>query len=161
MGYTTANFRSRLAAGNKTEQYVAEKLAEVGVTVVKPEYPAGLPTKFYTENQVDLIANDQVLEIKGRNLQFNNTEDYPYPTIFVEGKPGFDQKKFRPKFYLTVSNKSGAVIALDVDETFDRWTSEPVTDRFRQHTMETYVSRREDWIGFDELLRRLNERSGN
>ncbi len=155
MAYTKNDFRRRLAQGNKTELYLADELIKAGVIVVKPEYPDGMPTSYYTQNQVDLIANDRILEVKGRNLEFDHVANYPYPTIFVEGKPGFDSKVRTPDFYVNVSNVTGSIIALDVDATRDSWTVEPVRDRYRNHIMDTYISRASDWIDFDEFVRRI------
>jgi len=153
--YNKQNFLNRLASGNKTELFLAERLAEAGIVVVKPEYPEGMPTSYYTLNQVDLIANDKVLEVKGRNYNFTGVGDFPYPTLFVEGTDGFDKKVNVPEFYVNVSNKTGAIIALDVAATRDSWTVEQVTDRQRRYTYPMYVSRTDQWIDWDDFIARL------
>jgi len=153
--YSKSDFLNRLAAGNKTEAFLADKLVEAGIVVVKPEYPEGMPTSYYTKNQVDLLANDRVLEVKGRNQNFTCVADFQYPTLFVEGTTGFDAKVHVPEFYVNVSNRTGAIIALDVAETKDSWTVEQVTDRLRNYSYPMYVSRTEQWIDWDEFIRRL------
>ncbi len=155
MTYTRSDFRRRLAKGNITELYLAEELKKAGVIVVKPEYPEGMSASYYTQNQVDLIANDKVLEVKGRNLEFNNIATYPYPTIFVEGVTGFDSKVAVPDYYVNVSNVTGAVIYLDVAATRDTWTIEPVRDRQRNYKYDMYVSRTDQWGDFAELIKKL------
>lgn len=155
MSYSKANFHRRMAEGNKTELKLAEKLVEAGIVVMKPEYPEGMPTSYYTKNQVDLIANDKVLEVKGRNLEFDNVATYPYPTIFVEGVTGFDSKVFVPDYYVNVSNFTGAVIYLDVAATRDTWTVEPVWDRQRNYNYDMYLSRTDQWGDFAELVEKL------
>ena len=156
MAYSKANFEARLAEGNKTEKYVAERLVAAGVIIVIPEYPEGMPTSYYTKNQVDLLANDFVLEVKGRNLRFDNVANYKYDTIFVESTDGFDRKVHTPHFYVSVSNPTGAIIALDVEQTRDTWTTSQVTDRQRNYSYPMYSAKTSLWIDFDEFVQRLS-----
>lgn len=152
-----ANFRKRLAIGQDTELRVADKLTADGIVVVRPEYPEGMPTSYYTKHQIDLLGNDHILEVKGRNLRFTGVDDYPYDTIFVSAKKAFDGKDRKPDYYLTVANGSLDIIALPVEETISRWTVEVTADHSRNHSYEIYVSTKDLWIGYDEFLRRLKE----
>lgn len=154
-GYSRANFLGRLAEGDKTEKHVAEQLIKAGIKAVKPECPEGMPTSYYTKNQIDLIANDKVLEIKGRRLRFDGVESYPYDTLFIESQSGFNAKIRTPDYYVNVSNPTGAIIALDVASTRDTWFVESVTDRQRGITYPMYIAKTEAWINFDEFVERL------
>lgn len=155
MAYTRRNFERRLAAGTKTEQYVIEQLIAAGIDTEQPEMPEGSSTAEYTKHQIDAMANGKILEIKGRNLRFDNVANYPYPTLFIEGVSGFDSKVRVPDYYVNVSNPVGTIICLDVAATRDSWTVERITDRNRQYSYDMYVSQTKDWIDWDEFLRRL------
>lgn len=155
MAYTRANFERRLVAGNKTEAHVIEQLTLAGITVEVPQMPEGSSTKDYTLNQIDAIANGKVLEIKGRNLEFTDVASYPYKTLFVEGVSGFDAKVRPVDYYVNVSNKTGAIICLDVAATRAGWTVAPITDRFRNFTYDMYISETSDWLDWDDFLGRL------
>ena len=155
MAYTRANFERRLVAGNRTEDYVREQLKLAGITVEVPLVPEGSSTSEFTKHQIDAIANGKVLEIKGRNLVFDNVDNYPYPTLFVEGVSGFDAKVRTPDYYVNVSNKTGAIICLDVAATRTTWVVENITDRFRKFSYDMYVSKTADWINWDDFIGRL------
>lgn len=155
--YSKENFLNRKKLGDKIEAYATQKLVEAGIQAYQPQMEEGLPTEEYTKHQIDILANDYVLEVKGRNVNFDSVETFPYKTIFVEGCGGFDKKVRRPQFYINVSHKTGAIIALDVDETFDRWATDKVRDNDRNFSFKMYVSETKDWINFDELVRRLSK----
>jgi hypothetical protein len=155
MTYSRLNFERRLVAGTATEAHVIQQLREAGITVEVPEMPEGSKTSDYTKNQIDAIANGKILEIKGRNLVFTCVDDYPYPTLFVEGVSGFDAKVRTPDYYVNVSNKTGAIICLDVAATRHTWTVENVTDRFRNFPYDMYISQTSDWINWDDFLGRI------
>lgn len=159
MPYSKQDFLNRLAQGNKTENYVAEQLVKAGITVEQPEYPEGMSRSYYTKNQVDMVANGFILEIKGRNQHFESLSDYPYDTMFVEGTTGFDAKVNRPDFYITVSNPTGCIIALDVASTIDSWTIKQITDRARGYSYPMYISQTADWMDFEKFVEVLNDRT--
>ena len=148
-------FKSRLEAGSHTEEYLAAKLREAGIDVEKPEYPERMPTSYYTKHQVDLVANGYILEVKGRSVLFHDAASYPFDTIFVEGVSGFDAKENVPDFYVNVSNLTGAIIYLDVQRTWDSWTVERISGKYRKSDYDMYVSRADQWGDFDELVKAL------
>lgn len=160
-GYSRQNFENRLAKGNKTEREVAALLESHGIYCEKPEMPEGLKTSEYTKRQIDLLANGKVLEIKGRSIDFTCVEDFRYDDVIVEGVNGFNTKERRPDFYVMASQKTGHIIALDVADTFDKWTVRSTTDRFRQITYPTFIAETRLHINLDELIRRLNGTIGS
>lgn len=155
--YSKQDFLNRKKIGDQIELYATKRLIDAGIDAYQPKMEEGLPVIEYTKHQKDIIANGKILEVKGRNVQFTSVEDFPYPTIFVEGVSGFNQKDEQPAFYINVSHRTGAIIALDVKETFERWTQGVVPDRARGFSFKMYISETKDWISFDELIRRLND----
>lgn len=154
--YSKQDFLNRKKIGDQMEAFVTKRLIDAGIDATQPFMEDGLPISDYTKYQKDIIANGHVLEVKGRNVHFTSVEDFPYKTIFVEGVGGFDKKDVRPKFYVNISHRTGAIIALDVDETFEKWTTGVVPDRARGFSFKMYISQTADWISFEELVRRLN-----
>lgn len=155
MAYTRKDFEDRLAKGNQTEAYLLQKLIDAGINAQKPEVPEGMLTSWYTKNQIDIVANDRILEVKGRNLVFDGVANYPYPTLFVESVSGFDAKIQTPDFYISVSNPTGAVIALDVAATRNSWVIESITGRKRFYTYDMFIAAKELWMDWVPFLRRL------
>lgn len=153
--YSKQDFLNRKKKGDEIEAYATQKLIDAGVEAHQPQMEEGLPTEQYTKFQIDIMANDKILEVKGRNVKFTSVEDFPYPTIFVEGTGGFDKKERKPDFYINVSHQTGDIIALDVAETESKWTKQQVRDNARGFSFNMYVSETKDWISFEELVRRL------
>lgn len=151
----TPSFKKRLVEGHKTENFVAAQLRAAGIEVEQPEYPEGMPRSYYTKQQIDLIANGRIIEVKGRNLSFTGLEDYPFDTIFVGAQKAFDGKEHKPAYYLSVSNIDGGIIALPVERTYDQWRVEETVDRSRGHRFNIYNSDRSLWISFVQLVLEL------
>lgn len=154
-GYAVDDFAKRKITGDQTESYVRNRLVAAGIPTEQPKMAEGLPTIEYTKHQIDLIGNGKILEVKGRNYKFDDVASFPFADMFIETQSGFLAKAKRPKFYINVSNPTGAIIALDVDETFDRWTVRRAPDRVRQTNQQMFIAQTKLWIDFDELVRRL------
>lgn len=155
MSYSRANFLMKLAQGKETEDYVAKKLIEAGIDVEQPEYPEGMSRSYYTKNQVDMVANGYILEIKGSRYTFNSVEDFTYPTRFIEGVSGFDAKLNVPEYYVNVSNPTGAIVALNVELTREDWQVKHITDRTRNISYDMYLCDSKLWMNFDEFVKEL------
>lgn len=155
--YSKENFLKRKELGDKIEAYATQRLVDAGIDAYQPKMEDGLATIEYTKHQIDIIANERILEVKGRNVNFESVETFPYPTIFVEGVNGFEQKVKRPDFYINVSHKTGAIIALDVAATYDKWIKQRTRDNDRNFSFNMYISETKDWMNFDQLVVRLNE----
>lgn len=153
--YSKENFLKRKALGDIMENKVADALKDAGIDVEQPQMEDGLPEQEYTKFQIDMIANGKIIEVKGRRFYFQDVKSFPYPTIFVESKGGFDKKDRKPDFYVNISHKTGKIIALDVKETEAKWVVSKEWDRDRGFSFNMYVSETKDWVDFDELVRRL------
>ena len=151
------HFMRQLEQGNQTEARLAESLILAGIEVEIPEYEKGMATSYYTKNQVDLVANGFILEVKGRNQSFTCVEDFQYPTMFIESVSGFTKKLNVPDYYVNVSNLSTGIIGLDVAQTFDTWKIETITTRNVKRPYDMYLTDITSWFNYDELVRRLKD----
>lgn len=111
-------FKTRLRTGTKFEDYVAQKIAEHGFMV---DRPVEIVNGRFTQEQKDVVVGGMVLEVKSRKLRFTSPQDFPYSTIIVDGAWGFDQKDKKPKLYVFVSQITGAMMVLDVEQTRQFW----------------------------------------
>lgn len=155
MPYSRQNFLMKLEQGKKTEDYVAQKLREAGIEVEQPVYPEGMPRSYYTKNQVDMVANGYILEIKGSRYTFNSVADFTYPTRFIEGVSGFEAKLNVPEYYVNVSNPTGAIVALNVELTRADWKVEHITDRTRNYSYDMYLCDSKLWMDFDDFVKEI------
>lgn len=67
--------------------------------------------KEYVNTKDIVVLPDRVIEVKSRNLRFTNAKDFPYGTVIIDTVSGYEQKDPKPRLYVSVSQKTGAMIA--------------------------------------------------
>jgi len=67
--------------------------------------------KEYVNTKDITILPDRVVEVKSRNLRFTSPDDFPFKTVIIDTFSGYNQKDPKPRLYVTVSQKTGAMIA--------------------------------------------------
>lgn len=155
MPYNKENFLEKLAQGNETEEYVLKRLLEAGIEAERPEYPEGMPRKYYTQNQVDIVANEKIIEVKGSRYTFTGVEDFGYPDRFIEGVSGYEAKIHKPEYYINVSNPTGGMAVLNVEKTKDQWQVKNITDRTRGYSYDMYLCSNDLWMEWEQFILEL------
>lgn len=151
-------FQQELIKGILWQLYVAEKFRQLGCDVERMDLslkagPVEEREKFI--NSKDLIVNGHVIEVKSRNQAFNGADDFPYDTLFVDTKDGFDRKVDKPSFYVCVSQLTGGMCALNVDESFKHWKTTKTWDTVRKISLTAYECHRDVWVTVEEAAKVL------
>ena len=151
-------FTSELLKGYLWQLYVAEQFRQLGAKTV--DCPPLAPYKGWKHskehaNSADIVVNGHIIEVKSRDLVFTSAEDFPFDTVAVETKQGFEAKTDKPVMYVTVCQHNGALIALDVAKTRDEWEVKRRFDTKRRIAVVSFDCRRELWENFAECADRL------
>jgi len=149
-------FCRELLKGYLWQLFVAERFRLCGYDVKSPpmSYQGKDKKEEYADSK-DLTVNGHVIEIKSRNYEFTSHLDFPYPTILIDTKAGFEAKKTKPVMFVNVCQLNGAMCALDVKKTFPQWTARRVWDRVRKVGTMTYECEKELWESVDDASERL------
>ena len=155
----TKLFQQELIKGVLWQLYVAERFRQLGCDVdhMDLNIKAGPVTereKFI--NSKDLIVNGNVIEVKSRNQEFSCADDFPFDTLFIDTKDGFDRKVDKPTLYVCVSQKTGGMCALNVHDTKKHWQVEKTWDTVRKIRLTAYACRKEMWLSMEEAAAYLN-----
>jgi len=152
-------FQKELIKGILWQLYVAERFRQLGCDVdhMDISLKAGPVTdreRFI--NSKDLIVNGQVIEVKSRNQAFTCADDFPFSTLFIDTKDGFDKKVDKPVLYVCVSQNTGGMCALNVADTYKHWVVEKTWDSVRKIKLTAYACRKEMWTSIDDAAIILN-----
>lgn len=151
-------FEKMLREGHRWEMHVADVLEGLGYDVDRPPpivTVGDVNNRADYVDQKDITANGVVLEVKSRNLEFTCPTDFPYETVFVDTKSGFQAKNVKPRIYVCVSQKTKGIIALDVEKTFDDWGVARTWDSVRRINLTAYDCHRTKWEGLEEVCQRV------
>jgi len=153
-------FRSELAKGRKWEAEVGKRFVELGCNVTAEQYEFDMTGEEAAKsdevaNTVDLWVNGHIVEVKSRAHGFNSAEDFPYPTIAIDTKSGFDRKRDKPVVYVCVSQKTGCMTGLDVQKTREHWEEFKGWDRVRRIPWTSYVCHKRHWEDLVVLVDRI------
>ncbi len=136
-------FASELAKGHAWQLYVAMKLLQRGLVVQCSKLElwrteSGLvgrpPIEDFTKSDVDiLVGRDRVIpiEVKSRRFAFRTAKDYPYKDAMVGTVDSWEQTTTRPEVVVLISQKTRAILAVNVADTFSNWTIEENDDGVR------------------------------
>lgn len=113
----------------------------------------------------DLMIGSTIIEVKSREFEFPESQyEFPFPTIFIDGKKGWDRKveaKKEPDFVLFISRVNKKIFTIDVKEKRDKFRVEPSSDRRYGITDEpTYSISRIHLMSLDDMMTKIKE-SGN
>lgn len=155
-----ALFKAELAKGRKWEAAVGKRFRELGCDVAAEYHEFNLTGEEAAKsdevaNTVDLWVNGHIVEVKSRNNNFTCAADFPYPTIAIDTKSGFDRKRRKPVVYVCVSQKTGCMTALDVKETHQHWEEFKGFDRVRRIPWVSYVCHKKYWETLEDVVERV------
>ena len=107
--------------------------------------------KEYVNSKDIVIPNVGYIEVKSRNIKFTNPSDFPYSTVIIDTVAGYNQKKPKPILYVSVSQKTGAMIATE-GNVADRWSKQKRFDRVRKISEVNYECEIGHWKPLDSYL---------
>jgi hypothetical protein len=102
-----------------------------------------------------MLCNGRVIEVKSRSLTFTCAADFPYDTLIVDTVQGFDQKVDKPLMYICISQKTGAMLGLDVGLSREHWTVRQTYDRVAKIPCTNYEAHKSLWGDALEILKNL------
>lgn len=147
-------FAEQIEKGLKYEKIVYNDLLDAGIPAEMEIYHGD---KFTQYQQDIIIKPDFVIEVKSRNLVFTGPHDFPFEDAVIETVWGWNQKRVQPRAIVMISQITEAKIAINVQETKDRWTQRVQYDSLRGiESLEFFVDRK-DLRPFDELKNWLKE----
>lgn len=160
----TDDFRQALQTGRRYELLVASKLLEEGFWVRTPVMAEDSTTEEYTQRQQDLIVGvggrNAVIEVKSRALKFNDLNDFPFDSVFIDTVSGWDKKAVTPGTVLIISQPTEAILVVPVKSTMKHWTEEKKYIPSRGYKETSYAidpALTKSWGWFIGRLKQLQE----
>ena len=148
--------------GHAYNMYVADLLKHFGVPDVQ------VPEMWLAENaeqrmdktinEKDVLVDDLVLEVKSRNLKFEDIESFPYEKILIDTVDGFDKKAIKPFAYVMVSQITGKMFAI-AGASKEHWTIGEIHDPHRNVDYQAYFATKRHCRPFIDLVDILLERA--
>lgn len=141
MGGVVRSFRPALEAGHKAERAWVESLRRLGRAVghgVK-EVRASVNKRTDHCPNPDALALFSV-EIKERNLEFDDPDSFPYDTVFVDDLRGLSKEQNRNLIYVYISKITGQWVWLTLLDKDDTWQETTTYDRGRGHEVPVLVA---------------------
>ena len=150
-------FQQELAKGKKWEAIVAQELEAAGFNVTIPNceldsIECDAERRKAAANSVDMYVDGRIIEVKSRNYRFTCADDFPFETIAVDTKDGFDRKADKPVVYICVSQHTGDMIALDVEKTREHWVVSKRFDTVRKIPVVSYDCHKKWWGSVADVL---------
>ena len=108
--------------------------------------------KKYAGSPDIVLANGDIIEVKSRNLDFDDDPDsFPYPTVFVETISGWKGHEPTPLAVVHISQITGEMlVTMGYDEP--NWKIEKKFDRVRQIWDTWYMAERDHLESFKFLV---------
>ena len=156
------DYKRSIVIGQQYNSYVAGLLQSFGVPGVKvPEFTWATTREEQldkTKNEKDVLVDELVLEVKSRNVKFQNQDDFRYDTIMVDTVYGWQSKTIKPFAYIIVSQITGGMFVIP-GSTHEDWTTEYYYDPARDITDQFYLTDKRHCRPFLELVDVLLERA--
>ena len=157
-------FKRELFKGLEWEKWLAEQMEAQGFDVDLQHLPfrkTFADSKNFMDQQDLKVGKKDIkmfhLECKSRNIKFNSPKDYPFPTIIVDTKYGWDNKKSMPVGIVIISTITKKCIVVPTStRTF--WKTEKFHDRIRDIDDVNYIVDKKYARTFDELIAKMKER---
>jgi hypothetical protein len=150
-------FFRELEVGRAHEVIVGEALRKHKIKCTfdtKVEYDSDFEErqKKYAGSPDIVLANGDVIEVKSRNLDFDDDPDsFPYPTVFVETVSSWKGHKPTPLAVVNISQITGdMLVIMGYDEP--NWTVEKKFDRVRGIHDTWYMADKNQLESFDFLV---------
>jgi hypothetical protein len=153
-----------LEHGREYERAVALRLLDEGFavrigTLERAETPW---ERERFREETDVIVSDRIpIEVKSNRRTFTSPEDLPFPMTNVCTVRRWDERQIKPWAFVLVSQLTGAMVALSVARTIDKWVVAESHDQRRDGWMTpTYRVPREQFVAFDVLVAALHQLLG-
>lgn len=156
-GYSRDSFLESLRLGYKWQEYVAGVLVKAGIEVRQSPLEIAKTEgeiRRFTENEQDLIANGEYIEVKSRSLNFSSPSDFPFTTAIIDTVYGWKRKRVKPFSILIVSQQTGGIAVVDGGDR-DSWTVGRDYDKRRGQMIVNYHVPKDRLLGLDWLVERL------
>jgi hypothetical protein len=151
-------FRREVANGHHWEREAARQLCEIGIPVEVAEQRVRKSVQerhLYVDSKDLLIVRGALrghhIEVKSRNERFTCPETFPYNTVIVDTKSGWDAKAEKPIAYLDISTITRCMIWTPGDRC-EPWSVHRRWDRVRGIWETNYEADRKLWKTIDSLL---------
>lgn len=131
------SFPSALREGQDAERGWVDKMRSLGLAVAHGKKI----TVRRHDKQKDFVESPDAaalfaIEIKQRDVKFTSEKDFPYPTVFVNNNRSVEKATVVPMIYVFVSRPTGKWVWLSMLDQDETWTSKPVWDTGRRHTID-------------------------
>lgn len=150
-------FASELAQGNHWEERARVGLIKMGHDVQigdESHIDDALSLQESREkfkDQVDLIVNGFIVEVKSRNYAFTCPDDFPFPTVGTETMSSWLRRIRKPDFYLSISKPTRRGIVLDTrGQTPADWECIGFFDKKRRIADRMYAVCKHKWLRVEE-----------
>lgn len=150
-------FFRELEVGRAHEVIVGEALRKHKIKCTfdtKVEYDSDFEErqKKYAGSPDIVLANGDVIEVKSRNLVFDDDPDsFPYPTVFVETVSSWKGHDPTPIAVVNISQITGEMLVI-MGHDEPNWTVEKKFDRVRGIWDTWYMAEREHIETFEYLI---------
>jgi hypothetical protein len=150
-------FFRELEVGRAHEVIVGEALRKHKIKCTfdtKVEYDSDFEErqKKYAGSPDIVLANGDVIEVKSRNLDFDDDPDsFPYPTVFVETVSSWKGHDPTPIAVVNISQITGEMLVI-MGHDEPNWTVEKKFDRVRGIWDTWYMAEREHIETFEYLI---------
>ncbi len=158
-------FISELRKGHSYQLVVAKHLRDRGFNVECGELKIrGDVSKInqFTDDgdiKINLTKRRIIVEVKSRNVLFNDCNDFPYDTIFVDRVNTWKRKKKdKPHAIIIISQINNNMFVIPVSGE-SKWIVETRYDTVRNYTREYYLVKKEDLKSIDEFVVWLNQQN--
>ncbi len=153
-------FEDQLKIGKDFEVFVANKLKKAGIANVIHQNNGDEHIKSevskHTKYSTDLLINGWSFEVKSRSEVFTSPEDWRYWPMFVDTVSSLDKKKFKPRGYIFVSQKTGALMSVGINSK-EFWTTQKKWDSKRKISDTFYCVEKKYVTTEETLIKRLKE----
>ena len=99
-------------------------------------------------------SNWRDIEVKGNGKFWNNVDDFPYKSVFVETKKRREGRKTMPIYYVIVSYKTGEALCIH-NNTHPHWRSMRTMDTQKGYYDDFLTCPKELCETWDEMIERL------
>jgi hypothetical protein len=150
-------FFRELEVGRAHEVIVGEALRKHKIKCTfdtKVEYDSDFEErqKKYAGSPDIVLANGDIIEVKSRNLVFDDDPDsFPYPTVFVETVSSWKGHDPTPIAVVNISQITGEMLVI-MGHDEPNWTVEKKFDRVRGIWDTWYMAEREHIETFEYLI---------
>lgn len=160
------DYKGAISHARKSEELLALHLNAHGIEAIAPPPVTGMPTAWYTQNQVDVLVYPNSLklhlEVKVRDIRFTSPKDFPYPDLHCETVSGWQSKRVKPIAIAAISSYTQAVVVAIAPELLREqvWFEKSGYDPERQTKERWLAIKKEGLITFSKFVQILEKIKG-